>query len=586
MQIKQQWFLDFTGQTDTQFTIPRYQRVYSWLTVQCEELWEDVMRVGRDQVSHFISTTLYLDADITDSGLHKLDIIDGQQRIASATILLTALRDYMRETDVVLKGESLANQPNDGIRCDIDADELHRRFLVVQDGQTELAKIQLIGPDRTTLSSFILGTPMPERVSARVRENYEYFWRRMHEEGFNVQVLWNGLRELLVIASELGTNDKAQTIFESLNTKGLPLTAADLVRNYLLVAETHEEQQRLYSEYWQPMEMMFRDDPLSSGSLKFNTGLRMWLTIRCKRMCISDRTRTFHYFKIYMNAMYEGTAEELLDELRSFMYLWAQNYALNPGRTHCSKFDWAKKGKDNTLIPPMARQSDIMRMLRGKGSDDMAQALSGQFGRKKRVTENTDICAAPTFQVSAAGYETTTFGQWGGEPISWRVLERDEDSALCITEHIIDSVPYHSYYAKTTWADCYLRSWANSTFLEEAFTPSEELRLKVNEVKTPGDPLWDTVGGKDCEDRVYLLSFKEADSYFKDAHDRMATPTEHARKGKIYTEDDYCLWWLRSPGHGQGFAATVWPVGGLDTAGSGVGRPGVGFRPVIRLKLN
>ncbi|MDO4503374.1 MAG: DUF262 domain-containing protein [Coriobacteriia bacterium] len=581
MKINQQWYLDFIGQDRTQFTIPRYQRAYSWLKIQCEELWEDVMRVGRDQVSHFISTTLYLDAGVTPDGTRRLDIIDGQQRIASTTILLTALRDYLRETGTVLEGCVLANQPGVEPR-DFDADALHNSFLVTRDGDAEVLRVQLIGPDRTTLAALVMGEPLPEHVSSRVRDNYAYFSGRMHEEGFDPQILWRGLRELLVVASELGENDKAQTIFESLNTKGLPLTGADLIRNYLLVSESHAEQQRLYKEYWQPMELMFRDDSLSSGSLKLNTGLRMWLTIRCKRMVISDRSRTYHYFKIYMNTQFDGTSEDLLDELRSFCYLWAQNYSLNPGRAHCSKFEWAKRSQGKTLIPPMARSADIMRMTRSKSRE---QIMLEQMEKQKERLQGTKACPVPTFRTTEAGHEATTFGRWGGEPIEWRVLERDDESALIIAEKVLDTFPYHSTYSGTTWHDCYLRSWANSTFVEEAFTSAESKRLMDNQVHTADDELWDTVGGEDCQDKVFLLSFEEALNLFGSAQERIAAPTDYAVKAGVYVENGYCLWWLRSPGHGQGFASTVWPVGGVDTAGSGVGRPGVGFRPVIRLKL-
>ncbi|MDO4183090.1 MAG: DUF262 domain-containing protein [Coriobacteriia bacterium] len=584
MQINQLWFLDFTGQPQVQFLVPRYQRVYSWLTVQCEELWEDVMRCGRDQISHFISTTLYLDAGVSENGVRRMDIIDGQQRIASVTILLTALRDYMAETGTVLECEALANQESGAAPHDYDPQALHDRFLTVQDGDVVSPKIQLIGPDKTTLYALVMRTPLPERVSTRVKENYEYFLGRMREEGFDARVLWNGLRELLVIATKLGEGDRPQAIFESLNTKGLPLTAADLIRNYLLVAETQREQQRLYTEYWQPMEMLFRDDSNSTGSLKFNTGLRMWLTIRCKRMCISDRTRTFHYFKIYMNALYDGTAEELLDELRSFCYLWSKNYELNSGRAHCSKFAWAKKSKGNTLIPPMARTSDITRMLKTKTREEtLLEAMKGQ-NRAEQGGE-VQMCSAPGISMSAAGYETLEFGRWGGQPIVWRVLERGEAWALVIAEKVLDSVPYHSHYIFTTWADCFLRDWANDTFVAQAFSAGEALRLMDNEIHTADDGFWETMGGPDCNDRVFLLSKEEAARYFADASERMAQPTEHALLSGVYVEDGYCLWWLRSPGHGQGFASTVWPVGGLDTAGSGVGRPGVGFRPVIRVRL-
>ena len=246
MQTKQQWFLDFLGQPDTQFTIPVYQRMYSWLESQCEELWEDIVHCGRAQVSHFISMTLYSDAGVTDGGVHRLDIIDGQQRIASTTILLTALRDYLRETGETMKACSLPNQADDDDFGALDAQVLHERFLVVRNGEADEAKAQLIGPDKATLSALVLGGDMPVVVSTRVKENYDYFFKRMHDDDFDLQVFWRGVRELLAIAAKVDENDKAQTIFEGLNTKGIPLTAADLMRNYLLVAETREEQQRLY----------------------------------------------------------------------------------------------------------------------------------------------------------------------------------------------------------------------------------------------------------------------------------------------------------------------------------------------------
>ncbi len=611
MQTTQQWFLDFMGQPDTQFTIPVYQRVYSWYENQCEELVADVMQCGKAQVSHFISMTLYLDTGTVD-GVRKLDIIDGQQRIASVTIALTALRDYLRETGDTLKGTELANwqeeEEGEGETHNFDAEALHEHFLIVRGTGDPEAKVKLIGPDGATLSALVLGTEMPEHPSIRVRENYEYFSRRMHEEGFDAQIFWNGIRELLVIAAQLDEDDEAQTVFEGLNTKGIPLTAADLMRNYLLVGETRREQQRLYEEYWQPMEIMFEDDLNSSGSLKLNTGLRMWLAIRFRRMCISDRSRTYHYFKLYMETEYDGTFEEVLDEMRSFCYLWAANYECIGGRTHCSKFDWAKNGKRKTLVPPMCRAADVGTMVRnksheqilmesmepGNGQAGAAASMSPLYHRGVVTGTSLDEATAEDIperyrekreRIDVASYETTTFGQWGGEPIVWRVLKRDDDKVLLISERSLDSVPYHSFYNTITWAKSDLRKWANSTFVADAFSKDELSRLVLNKVHTDDDALWETVGGDDCDDLVYLLSVEEAQRYFISSDDRMAEPTDFARKNDIYVENGYTLWWLRSPGHGQGFASTIWPVGGVDTAGSGVGRAGVGFRPVISLRL-
>ena len=160
------------------------------------------------------------------------------------------------------------------------------------------------------------------------------------------------LRQLLVIDAQLGPQDKAQEIFESLNTKGLPLTTADLVRNYLLVGLPRAEQRRLYDEYWNPITLMFGEDP---GAYKLNAGIRMWLSIRSRQTRIHDKSQTYNAFKAYMTQEYQGTVEELLDELRAFCLMWAENYKFNEVKEfRCMK--WAK-GKSTTLLPQWGHPS-------------------------------------------------------------------------------------------------------------------------------------------------------------------------------------------------------------------------------------
>ncbi|MGN0072887.1 MAG: hypothetical protein ACI36W_03700, partial [Coriobacteriales bacterium] len=158
--------------------------------------------------------------------------------------------------------------------------------------------------------------------------------------------------QLLMIDAQLGPQDKAQEIFESLNTKGLPLTTADLVRNYLLVGLPRAEQRRLYDEYWNPITLMFGEDP---GAYKLNAGIRMWLSIRSRQTRIHDKSQTYNAFKAYMTQEYQGTLEDLLDELRSFCLMWAENYKFNEVKEfRCMK--WAK-GKNTTLLPQWGHPS-------------------------------------------------------------------------------------------------------------------------------------------------------------------------------------------------------------------------------------
>lgn len=81
-----------------QLVIPIYQRVYSWEKEQCKQLWDDIIKVGGDDKMdrHFIGSILYVLDGITHSD-NPLLIIDGQQRLTTITLLLTALRDHLSD---------------------------------------------------------------------------------------------------------------------------------------------------------------------------------------------------------------------------------------------------------------------------------------------------------------------------------------------------------------------------------------------------------------------------------------------------------------------------------------------------------
>ncbi|GAA9265963.1 hypothetical protein HpHA225_14300 [Helicobacter pylori] len=81
-----------------QLVIPIYQRVYSWEKEQCKQLWDDIVKTGgSDQIEgHFIGSILYVLDGITHSG-NTLLIIDGQQRLTTITLLLTALRNHLSD---------------------------------------------------------------------------------------------------------------------------------------------------------------------------------------------------------------------------------------------------------------------------------------------------------------------------------------------------------------------------------------------------------------------------------------------------------------------------------------------------------
>ena len=269
MITEQKMFLDVLGSENVQYVIPVFQRVYSWSKDQCDELWGDILRAGRTSNTHFIGTLLYSVDPDDGSGVTRLSVIDGQQRTATLTLLLAALERRLRETSI----------------GHVDADFVRDNLLFVGGEH----KLVLSRTDRKTLFAILDGGELPERVSERVVENFEFFCAKTREEGFDPGDLWAGMQQLLLISANLTDEDNPQLIFESLNSRGTPLTVGDLVRNYLLIAEDRREQERLYEEYWKPIELMFGDDP---GSEKLNAGIRMWLTIRFVKERIRDKSQT------------------------------------------------------------------------------------------------------------------------------------------------------------------------------------------------------------------------------------------------------------------------------------------------------
>ena len=310
MITKQEAFLDFIGAPDTQLVIPVYQRVYAWDKKQCDTLWADVQRAGRTGGTHFIGTLLYAPEPGSDGVERQLDVIDGQQRTATILLLLVALRDWMEEEGCALDG--------------VGVDEITNRYLHVAD-TPNAAKLVLSRVDRATMDAIVEGSALPddeEEISANVVANYRLFRGKM-DGGFSredAETLWGGICQLLIVSAVLDGDDRPQLIFESLNSKGMPLTTADLVRNLLLVNTGYEEQMRLYEQYWEPIERLYADDP---GSQRLNAALHGFLAVSAPKLRISSKDEVYGTFKTFLEDVYHGTLEELLIGLKGFCETFA-----------------------------------------------------------------------------------------------------------------------------------------------------------------------------------------------------------------------------------------------------------------------
>lgn len=281
-----------------QFIIPIFQRTYSWEESHCQQLWEDIIRVGKSAEldSHFIGSAVYIPETNVDAAIPRWLVIDGQQRITTMTLLLLALKERLEEEDL--------DEP-------ISAAEVEDYYLRNRYGKGEAAyRVLLTRTDKKTLMRLVDGKEPEAEGSYRITENFKFFKERI--AATDVADVWKGIKKLMIVDVCLQQGiDNPQMIFESMNSTGKALTQADLIRNFVLMGLEHDLQTRLYNEYWRPMEVEFGAE---NYNREFDEFMRYYLVIHTGSVRIR-RGDVYDEFKAYSR---KHEVEELLASLKEF----------------------------------------------------------------------------------------------------------------------------------------------------------------------------------------------------------------------------------------------------------------------------
>ncbi|GHR74223.1 DUF262 and DUF1524 domain-containing protein [Helicobacter pylori] len=285
-----------------QLVIPIYQRVYSWEKEQCKQLWDDIIKVGGDDKmdGHFIgSILLYVLINDTKHSDKTLFIIDGQQRLTTITLLLTALRNHLIDE---VKRKKIEDHYL--INSDEDGDKKFRLILSDSDKDTLLS---LIDKDRRK----------PSKLSSKIVENFKLFEEWIRKNTGKLETIFKGLEKLMIveIALEKGKDDP-QLIFENMNSKGMELTQTDLIRNYIIMETEDEKQEGFYNKYWRAMEEEFKQN-----EKLFNQFVRHYLTIKTRE--VPNINKVYVALKDYRQK--EGIGiEDLLKDLQKYCGYFCQ----------------------------------------------------------------------------------------------------------------------------------------------------------------------------------------------------------------------------------------------------------------------
>lgn len=210
--------------------------------------------------------------------------------------------------------------------------------------------------------------------------------------------------------------------------------------------------------------------------------------------------------------------------------------------------------------------------------DQAAQALVLTYP----VGTYPEVYYKPGIFINFGHYEQDNNTENGAEPIEWLVLEVENERALIISRYALDSQPYNTTFGKVTWETCSLRTWLNGTFLNTAFSPTEQLNIITTRVFTLDYNIEHSYST--TQDMVFLLDTSEAMDYFSGDAARKCQPTKYATARGVRGKDN-CTWALRSLAMYDYCVAVVYE-GRPYIGGSTIYTDHYAIRPVLWISLD
>ena len=191
------------------------------------------------------------------------------------------------------------------------------------------------------------------------------------------------------------------------------------------------------------------------------------------------------------------------------------------------------------------------------------------------------------------GNDDYRYFKW--EKIKWKVLENNGNTLFVVADNAVDCKNYNDPLTKATWEDSTLRSWLNDSFYNEAFTDDEQKAITEQNVVNENNPIYDTEGGKDTKDKLYLLSIGEGmngdygfcSEFCNYSLSREVMASDYAWiRGTYRDRGNKCVWWLRSPGRAVNNVAVISNNGNVHQEGNNIASPSnVGVCPALHIKL-
>ncbi|WRC39477.1 DUF262 domain-containing protein [Helicobacter pylori] len=313
MRVTESTINEFFALPSTIFSIPVYQRNYTWEEQNCKKLLQDIINISQNKKTHFMGSITYILHHIDDEKslrqLQEFVIIDGQQRITTIMLLLKAI-----ETRI----------PNEGIKKEIDG-------LLNLSGQR--LRLKPIKSDKEAFDLVMQNRSHEIQGVSHVRNNYKFFTKELDNyisKGYRIEEIYGAFLRLKIVAIglELGEDDP-QVVFESINATGVQLKGLDLIRNYLMMGENSDRQKHLYDTYWVPLEDWLGEKDLNDFILTY---LRIYFEDKLKK----EEREVYYALKDHHRDNFPDDIQGLMSDMREYgriyqIFLDRDHYFLGRG---------------------------------------------------------------------------------------------------------------------------------------------------------------------------------------------------------------------------------------------------------------
>ena len=326
LEAKKIRILDFIGKGKKTFNIPVYQRNYDWQEENCKKLFTDIENIIKhnEEIEHFLGTVVYVLTKI-ERDYEEYVLIDGQQRITSISLLLKVLHEKIISEDT--------------------KESIWEQYLINKKSPDNI-RIRLKPIESDSVSYKQLIDNNDDSSNSNVCKNYKIFKELLENSHYSAEQIYSALYKIELVTIKLEKDKKSenpQLIFESLNSTGLSLTQADLIRNYLLMNSEYEKQTVLYKNFWLKIEIELTNKKISDF-------IRDFLTMKTGK--IANKNKVYDDFKEYMRIQKELNEEAVLEELVTYSkyYNWFLNANSNNEKLN-EKLKHFKYLKNTTVYP-------------------------------------------------------------------------------------------------------------------------------------------------------------------------------------------------------------------------------------------